>query len=135
ALSILTLHDALPILASYLDNIPLQGYFLPPSLSLKDLQRVEVLRGPQGTLYGNASIGGLVRYITARPDLADASLNLGVKVSQTAESDDLNYDTDLVINTPLISDTLGVRLMLGKTENQGFIRSEEHTSELQSREN
>lgn len=107
--------------ASYLDNIPLQGYFVPPSLSLKDLQRVEVLRGPQGTLYGNASIGGLVRYITARPDLADASLNLGVKVSQTAESDDLNYDTDLVINTPLISDTLGVRLMLGKTENQGFI--------------
>ena len=42
--------------ASYVDNIPMQGYFLPPSFSLKDLQRVEVLRGPQGTLYGNASI-------------------------------------------------------------------------------
>ena len=107
--------------ASYVDNIPLQGYFLPPAFGLKDLERVEVLRGPQGTLYGNASIGGLVRYITAKPDLTKSSLTASMKVSQTKESDDLNYDTDLVINAPLINDTLGVRLMLGKTENQGFI--------------
>lgn len=107
--------------ASYVDNIPLQGYFLPPAFSLKDLERVEVLRGPQGTLYGNASIGGLVRYITAKPDLSKSSLTASMKISQTKESDDLNHDTDLVINAPLINDTLGVRLMLGKTENQGFI--------------
>ncbi|WP_439174638.1 TonB-dependent receptor [Cellvibrio sp. ARAG 10.3] len=107
--------------ASYVDNIPLQGYFLPPAFSLKDLERVEVLRGPQGTLYGNSSIGGLVRYITAKPDLSKSSLTASMNVSQTKESDDLNYDTDLVINAPLINDTLGVRLMLGKTENQGFI--------------
>lgn len=107
--------------ASYVDNIPMQGYFLPPSFSLKDLQRVEVLRGPQGTLYGNASISGLVRYITAKPDLTKTALNAGIKMSQTAESNDLNYDTDVVVNAPLVTDTLGVRLLLGKTENQGFI--------------
>lgn len=106
--------------ASYVDNIPLQGYFVPPAFSLKDLQQVEVLRGPQGTLYGNASIGGLIRYITAKPDLNITSVKLGAAISQTKESNGVNYDTDLVINAPL-ADTLGVRLLLGQTENQGFI--------------
>lgn len=107
--------------ASYVDNIPLQGYFVPPSFSIKDLQQVEVIRGPQGTLYGNASIGGLIRYVTAKPDLTKQSVKVGAEISQTDHSDDLNYDTDLVVNTPLIDNTLGLRLMLGKTENAGFI--------------
>jgi len=109
------------MVASYVDNIPLQGYFVPPSFSLKDLQQVEVLSGPQGTLYGNASIGGLIRYITAKPDLSNYSLRTSVETSQTQHSDDINYDSDLVVNTPLITDQLGLRLMLGKTENAGFI--------------
>lgn len=107
--------------ASYVDNIPLQGFYVPPSFSLKDLQQVEVLRGPQGTLYGNASIGGLIRYITAKPDLTKTTVNLNASVSQTAESSGLNTDTDLVVNAPLIDKTLGVRLLLGKEKNQGFI--------------
>lgn len=106
---------------SYVDNIPLQGYFVPPSFSLKDLQQVEIIRGPQATLYGNASVGGLVRYVTAKPDLTKQSVTLGAEISQTDHSDDMNYDTDLVVNTPLINDTLGLRVMLGKTENAGFI--------------
>lgn len=109
---------------SYVDNIPLQGFFVPPSFSLKDLKQVEVLRGPQGTLYGNASIGGLIRYVTAKPDLEKYSVRANAEVSQTKHSDDLNYDTDLVVNTPLIDDTLGLRLLLGKTENAGFIDNE-----------
>lgn len=107
--------------ASYVDNIPLQGHFVPPKFSLKDLQQIEVLRGPQGTLYGNASIGGLIRYVTAKPDLTKYSVSTSAEISQTDHSDDLNYDTDLVVNTPLIANTLGLRLMLGKTENAGFI--------------
>lgn len=107
--------------ASYVDNIPLQGYFVPPAFSLKDVQQVEILRGPQGTLYGNASVGGLIRYITAKPDLSEASVSVTAEVSQTEESSGLNYDTDLVVNAPLIDNTLGVRLLLGKEDNQGFI--------------
>ncbi|ACE83675.1 TonB-dependent receptor [Cellvibrio japonicus] len=106
--------------ATYVDNIPLQGFFVPPQFTLKDLQQVEVLRGPQGTLYGNASTGGLVRYVTAKPDLSQSYVRLGAGISQTAESDDLNYDTDLVVNSPL-TDTVGLRLLLSQTENQGFI--------------
>lgn len=107
--------------ASYVDNIPLQGYFAPPAFSLKDLQQVEVLRGPQGTLYGNASIGGLLRYVTAKPDLTKSSASITAAVSQTDESDGMNYDTDLVVNAPLIDNTLAVRLLLGKEHNDGFI--------------
>lgn len=106
---------------SYIDNIPLQGYFVPPVVSLKDLQQVEVLRGPQGTLYGNASIGGLIRYVTAKPDLTKQSIHLTGEIAQTHEASELNHDTDLVVNAPLIDDTLGVRLMLANTQNQGFI--------------
>lgn len=107
--------------ASYVDNIPLQGHFVPPSFSVKDLQQVEILRGPQGTLYGNSSIGGLIRYVTAKPDLSVSSVKASAEISQTRHSADLNYDTDLVVNTPLVDNTLGLRLLLGKTENQGFI--------------
>jgi iron complex outermembrane receptor protein len=109
------------MVSSYVDNIPLQGYFAPPGFSLKDLQQVEVLRGPQGTLYGNSSIGGLIRYVTAKPDLSKSSVRVGAEISQTDHSGDLNYDTDLVVNTPLLDNTLGLRVMLGKTENAGFI--------------
>lgn len=109
------------VVASYIDNIPLQGFFAPPSIGLKDMQQVEILRGPQGTLYGNSSIGGLIRYITNKPNLAAYSVQVGAEMSQTKHSDDLNYDTDLIVNAPLVDDTLGMRLMLSKTENQGFI--------------
>lgn len=107
--------------ASYVDNIPLQGYYVPPAFSLKDLQQIEVLRGPQGTLYGNSSIGGLIRYITAKPDLTKNTLSVTASLSQTKESDGLNYDTDLVVNVPIVNDTLGLRLLLGKEHNEGFI--------------
>jgi len=107
--------------ATYVDNIPLQGYFIPPGIGIKDLQQVEVLRGPQGTLYGNASIGGLIRYVTAKPDLTKNTVAIGAVVSQTAESDDLNYDTDLVVNAPLIENVLGARILLSKQSNAGFI--------------
>ncbi len=107
--------------ASYVDNIPLQGFFVPPAFSLKDLQQIEILRGPQGTLYGNASLGGLIRYITAKPDLARNSVNMNAMLSQTAEASGLNGNADLVVNAPLIDNTLGIRFLLGKEKNQGFI--------------
>jgi iron complex outermembrane recepter protein len=106
---------------TYVDNIPLQGFFVPPTFSFKDLQQIEVLRGPQGTLYGNSSIGGLIRYVTAKPDLSKTIVNINAAISQTAESDGTNYDTDLVVNAPLIANTLGVRLLFGKESNAGFI--------------
>ena len=109
---------------TYIDNIPLQGFFAPPANSLKDLEQIEVLRGPQGTLYGNASSGGLIRYVTAKPDLTKTTVKLETSASQTKESEDTNYGADLIVNAPLIDDVLGVRLLLSKEDNAGFIDGE-----------
>lgn len=107
--------------ASYIDNIPLQGYFSPPHVRLKDIEQVEVLRGPQGTLYGNSSIGGLVRYVTVKPDLSTQETRVSTMLSQTKRSNSLNHDIDLMVNAPLIDDVLGLRMVVGKAENSGFI--------------
>lgn len=107
--------------ATYVDNIPLQGFFVPPAFSLKDLQQIEIVRGPQGTLYGNASVAGLMRYITAKPDLNKSTLSVDTALSQTKGNHDFNYDTDLIVNAPLIDNELAVRLLLGQEKNQGFI--------------
>src|SRR6201999_4194793 len=52
----------------YLDDVPITYNAPDPDLRLVDIDRVEVLRGPQGTLYGSGSMGGIVRIVTARPD-------------------------------------------------------------------
>lgn len=110
--------------ATYIDNIPMQGFFVPPAMGLKDLQQIEAVRGPQGTLYGNASVGGLIRYVTAKPDLTKNAVSINASLSQTAESDDLNHETDVVVNVPLIDNTLGIRVLLSKEKNAGFIDNE-----------
>src|SRR5690606_10370994 len=62
--------------ATYLDNIPLQGFFAPLSIGMKDMQQIEILRGPQGTLYGNSSVGGLIRFVTNKPELNENSVRI-----------------------------------------------------------
>ena len=55
----------------YLDESPISVALFTPDLDLYDLDRVEVLRGPQGTLFGAGSSSGTVRYITAQPDIGE----------------------------------------------------------------
>src|SRR5206468_9381651 len=54
----------------YLDDVPITYNAPDPDLRLADVERVEVLRGPQGTLYGSGSMGGIVRIVTSKPDPA-----------------------------------------------------------------
>ncbi|MBT6583519.1 MAG: TonB-dependent receptor, partial [Gammaproteobacteria bacterium] len=102
-----------PSVSTYLNNSPV---FL--NLKLADISRVEVLRGPQGTLYGSGSVGGTVRFIFNEPDTQAASASVSAGVSSSSHGDDLNYEFDFVGNLPL-SDTAAVRISAGYEEEAG----------------
>jgi outer membrane receptor protein involved in Fe transport len=87
---------------------------------LFDLDRLEVLRGPQGTLYGDSSEGGTIRFITPKPDLTKWSGSFTSDYSQT-EHGGSNYFEGAVFNVPLIAGAFAVRGSIGYTSDSGFI--------------
>jgi outer membrane receptor protein involved in Fe transport len=110
----------------YLDDIPLTG---PASAqnghvvidpSLYDLSRIEVLRGPQGTLFGSGSMGGTVRLITNQPDLKEFHASAQSIVSGT-DGGGLNHNDDFMVNFPLINDQLALRLVGTENYTSGWI--------------
>jgi outer membrane receptor protein involved in Fe transport len=107
--------NAVPTVATYYDNTPLFANFL-----VKDVERVEVLRGPQGTLYGSGSLGGTVRYMGNRPDPESFAAEIEVDYGQTSGSDGDNIAFDGMINIPL-SDTMAVRAFYSHIDNDGVI--------------
>jgi iron complex outermembrane receptor protein len=111
-----------PTTGQYLDEMSISGDDSNNTIheNLREMQRVEVLRGPQATLYGEGSMGGTIRYITTPPDLDAYSGSLeaaGGEASGGAES----YRGNLIANVPLIAGTLGLRLVGGYEKNGGWI--------------
>jgi len=104
-----------PSVSTYMDNTP-----LAINLKLTDIERVEVLRGPQGTLYGSGSLGGTIRFIHAKPnpDGFEASFATGVEFD--GESDDQSYNVDAVFNVP-ISDNAAFRVAATWDDRAGVI--------------
>ena len=90
-------------------------------LKLVDIERIEVLRGPQGTLYGSGSMGGTVRVIPKSPNLEQLEGNLNGRYSNTGERGGDNSMVQGVINIPLIEDKLAVRAVAYRFDNSGFI--------------
>ncbi len=90
----------------YIDDTPVNASILP---RVMDVQRVEVLRGPQGSLYGARSMGGTIRMITKQPDLQTMDGNIHVTGS-TVEDGDENYAIDGSINIPVIEDVFALRV-------------------------
>ena len=107
--------NAVPSVATYYDNTPLFANFL-----VKDIERVEVLRGPQGTLYGSGSLGGTVRYIGKRPNPEGFEADVEVDYSQTSGSEGNNLGFDAMVNIP-IGDTTAVRALYSRIDNDGVI--------------
>jgi iron complex outermembrane receptor protein len=85
-----------------------------------DIQRVEVLRGPQGTLYGDSSMGGTVRVITNKPDLNRFDAVVDETLSGTHHGG-LNDTSNLMLNAPIIDGVLGMRFVAGYSHTAGFI--------------
>jgi len=106
--------------AIYLDEQPLTTGAQSPEIRPIDLERVETLSGPQGTLYGASSQSGTVRYIVAKPDTAGFAANIGVDGSGVSAGG-TGWGVDGMVNIPLIEDKLAVRLVGFAAEDAGFI--------------
>src|SRR5262245_45177824 len=92
----------------YLDETPIAVQRYSPNLKLFDLERIEVLRGPQGTLYGAGSMAGAIRMITRKPQLDRFAAETRAMVSST-EDGGMSDSFDGMVNMPLIEDVLGIR--------------------------
>jgi iron complex outermembrane recepter protein len=90
-------------------------------LRLVDIERVEVLRGPQGTLFGANSLAGVLRIVPAAPNLAQVQLNSDIRGWATAHSDGFSGHAEGVFNLPIVTDQLGVRLVAYKDHIAGYI--------------
>jgi iron complex outermembrane receptor protein len=106
---------ARPTVSTYVGETPV--YY---NLRLTDIDRVEVLRGPQGTLYGAGSLGGTLRIMPNKPDPAALDGRIRSSVSTTEDAGDPNYDFDGMINLPL-GDRAALRVSGGHTYVAGFV--------------
>ncbi|TMP75082.1 TonB-dependent receptor [Pseudoalteromonas sp. S1608] len=102
--------------ATYINEIPVSV-----DMRLVDVERVEVLIGPQGTLYGAGTLGGAIRYMLKEPELDFISGEVFGDVFQTQESDSIGGEAGFIFNLPLIEDKLAVRTSLNIYEDPGFI--------------
>jgi len=115
--------DDVPIGAT--DTAIINGAQFVPQLDPADLQRIEFLKGPQGTLYGATSLAGQMRYITAVPDLAATTAHVEADGSGIT-SGGFGYGARVGLNVPLISDTLAVRISAFDRRDPGYIDDSAH---------
>jgi len=115
----------LPAVGVYMDEVPMGSSFGPGGHDIKfiDLERIEVLRGPQGTLYGAGSLGGTIRYITKKPNVHSATARLETEIGLTDayKGDAVGAKTAGVLNVPLIADLAGLRAVFYHEDNEGYI--------------
>lgn len=90
-------------------------------LKLNDMERIEVLIGPQGTLYGSGTLGGAVRYIPNKPQADAMSFEVRGDAYGLSEADDLGYEGGGTINIPIIQDRLALRASIDYLDDPGFI--------------
>ncbi len=111
-----------PTVGLYIDDL---AFFVPPTtvapnVNPYDLDRVEVLRGPQGTLYGAGAMGGVIRVLTAKPqtDQFHASATLG---GSSADHGGVGYKAQGMLNFPIVQDKLAVRISGGYVKTPGYV--------------
>ncbi len=116
-----------PTVGTYYDETPVTGAIgagndaggSTPELRLFDVERVEVLRGPQGTLYGSGSMGGTLRVIYEKPKF-DTEVAADVSLSST-RGGGVNYEGSAMVNLPVVEDKIAVRAVGFYRNAEGYI--------------
>ena len=117
-----------PTVGVYYDEVPVSGSVstssdaagTTPDFRLFDVERAEVLRGPQGTLFGSGSMGGTLRIIFKKPD----STQFAAAVSSTMSSvkgGNVGMSIDSMVNVPLVNDKLAVRVVGSFNQFAGYV--------------
>lgn len=114
-----------PVVSFYVDDVPVSGStpngsFFYPDAMLLDIEKIEFLKGPQGTLYGSTSLGGSVKYVTREPTLSDVRANAVVNLS-TTKSGGFNQQYNARLSFPLVENRLGLTLSGFYEENDGVV--------------
>ena len=114
--------SSFPNVAVYLDEQSAQLPFRNLDIYAADLERIEVLEGPQGTLFGAGAQAGVVRYITNKPkfNVTEVSVNAGYAATAHGEQ---SSSSDLTVNLPIIPDKLAVRGVLYDERRGGYINN------------
>ncbi len=112
--------DGSPTVGVYFNDVAIQGSGVFPDLNVYDLARIEVLKGPQGTLYGEGSMGGAIKMVMTSPDPNEWHVRSSISNSKTKHGAD-NTDYRLAINVPLIDEKLGLRVVASKKFDSGYI--------------
>lgn len=102
----------------YIDDTPMPGSIDP---RIVDIDNIQVLEGPQGTLYGESSLGGNVKLVTNKPNLDTIEGHTAVDAGATSGGGSPDYGASAVINLPLIKDVLATRLVGFYNHDAGYL--------------
>ena len=105
----------------YVDDVPWVGVSsqVSPNIDYFDVKRVEVLRGPQGTSFGQDAMGGTIRVYTNDPDLNEPGYKAKIGYNQRERSDSNGYNAGFVASFPIIDNTLGIRVNYNRSFDPG----------------
>lgn len=104
----------------YLNDVPIQGAGAVPDLNIYDLQRIEVLKGPQGTLYGEGAMGGAIKMVLNAPDLSEFEAKAEATALGTRNAD-VGYRVRGAVNLPIVQDKVALRLVGSTDDRPGYI--------------
>ena len=112
----------LPTVATYIDEMNMNPNNVTSGLDIRsvDLERVEVLKGPQPTLYGEGSMGGTIRYITANPDL-DNVVGRGSAEFGAIKGGNTGYRGEAAVSVPLVPGKLAIRVAGAYEDTGGYV--------------
>lgn len=113
-----------PTTGIYLDDVSLItiATFFSGAVDLPmfDLARIEVMKGPQGTLYGGSAMGGAIKYVTNKPDLTELQVSSSAGAEST-QGGAMSYNAGGVLNVPLVDDKLAMRVGVSYRNDGGYI--------------